>query len=90
MSKIIFEGITLEEFEAMLGRVVDERLANIQRANPNRLLDYKQVEQEFGFKRKKLYDLHNAGALFYVKDGRSTRWRYSDLVSRSNQLKSAG
>lgn len=90
MAKIILEGITTEEFEAMLTRIVDERLAQIQRTNPNRLLSYKQVEQEFGIKRKRLYELHNAGALFYVKDGGSTRWRYSDLTSHSGHLKSAG
>lgn len=90
MTKIILEGMSVEEFEAMLGRIVDEKLAQMQRTNPNRLLNYRQVEQEFGIKRKRLYELHNAGALFYVKDGGSTRWRFGDLTSHSGLLKSAG
>ena len=82
-------SLTIEEIRAVVREEIDMALRNLQRSNPSRLLTYREVEARFGIKRTRLYELHKAGVLFYLKDGRKTVWRESDVASYANMLRTA-
>lgn len=77
--------------EADIRRIFREELKQVfdglNNSNPSKLLTSKDVEREYGIKRGRLYELHKSGTLFYMKEGRKTVWRESDVRSYANQLK---
>lgn len=79
--------MTVEQFRGLIREEVARAMSELHRHNPSRLLTYRQVEAQFGIKRSRLYDLHKCGVLFYMKDGRKTVWRESDVASYANMLK---
>lgn len=78
------------DIRRMFREELQSLLSSMAQTNPSRLLNFREVEKQFGIKRGRLYELHKAGALFYIKEGRKTVWRESDVRGYTNQLKKLG
>jgi len=90
MTGLFLEGVSVDQLREIMRQEVQSALGTLQRSSPSKLLTYREVESRFGIKRNRLYQLNNAGVLFYLKEGRKTVWRESDVQSYANQLRATG